>query len=256
MDKSEIIALMLAARHEPGVRNLPEFEEAEQRLASSDGLRRELEREEAYYDAHPDLLSGVQLPEAARRRIVDSLRDAQAAADRGPAGAIPFAWRPLALAAALVILVAGLVAVLHRPSGGSPFQDLQVFLAEQVAGGIGPLDHTDPTAAPLLAWLDSAGAPSTDRLDQGLARLQSMGCKVLERNGREISLICFKTGDNKLLHLFITRMEGLDPDDVDACCGRHDHAQRETLTWHDSDQAYFLVAHDVAQGLDGLSLSG
>jgi hypothetical protein len=267
VEKSEIIALMLAVHHDEGVRALPEFANAERLLKASPDLLAELEREKAYYDEHPDLLSGVRLPDPARSRIIDSLT-AEILTDSRPAGRrISFSTQPLALAVAMTIFVGGLFFVIYRtgpprtasvPSEAapdeSPFQAIQMYVADRIAEGLGELDMEDESPGTLLAHLREKGAPSTGKVSPRLAGLATMGCKVYsDPDGRDISLICFTTREEGMVHLFITRLEGLDPADVTGCCGTHPYAGRDTLTWHDEEHAFILVAHDQDQSLGGFS---
>lgn len=98
-----------------------------------------------------------------------------------------------------------------------------------------------------MEWLAKANAPATDELGEDLDRLPTMGCTYFQWEGQPVSLICFKTGDKQVIHLFVTP-HGLDqPSNLAQHEGRKLLHNRETLSWHDNKNAYVLVAHDKGQ---------
>ncbi len=67
-------------------------------------------------------------------------------------------------------------------------------------------DHLDFKASDvtqLQQFLAQHGALGNFVLPAGMSELPSHGCRVLEWNGRKVSLICFHLGGNKEIHLFI-----------------------------------------------------
>jgi len=140
VDKIDVVALMLAARHESAVKDKPEYLEAKAELDASESLQEELAAEIAYFDGHEDLLSGVRLPDDARTRIVQALRKNDGEITEKNE-LIEFQWRPLAYAAALVALVGVIGVVLNfNPTSitvveapAESFELMQKFAAVQVA---------------------------------------------------------------------------------------------------------------------------
>lgn len=263
MDKIDVVALMLAARHDPAVKEQPEFREAKAALDASESLQAELAAEVAYFEGHEDLLSGVRLPQEARERIVAAL----GSGDAMPAenNVIEFQWQPLAYAAALVALVAviGVVVNLDQSSvtvveaPAESFELLQKFAASQVAKGISDLDFERNSTNELLTWLREHDAPIGEDIDERLADVPTMGCKIYDFQGRQVSLICFQSEDHGMVHLFVTNTSGFNPDEVDKCCEEAKAlSNRNTVSWHDEENAYILIAHDADQELAEFGFSG
>ena len=50
-----------------------------------------------------------------------------------------------------------------------------------------------------------------------------------------------------MVHLFVTNMSGFNPAGVDECCESKAISNRNTVSWHDDDNAYILIAHEAAQ---------
>jgi len=262
VDKIDVVALILAARHDPAVKEQPEFREAEAALEASESLREELAREIAYFDSHEDLLSGVHLPEKARERIVQALRSDEA--KPAETEVIEFQWRPLAYAAALVALV-GVIAVVVNVDQSSvsvvearaeTFENLQKFAAFQVAQGISDLDYERNSSAELVSWLESRDAPTGVNIDERLAELPTMGCKIYDFQGHQVSLICIESGKDEMVHLFVANMSGFNPEEVENCCEAKALSNRDTVSWHDEESVYILIAHEADQDLAKFGFPG
>ena len=251
MDKLDAIALLLAARHDPAIRDLADCQKAEALVERDPELRRLLDVETRYYDANEDLLSGVRLPEAAKTRMKEAL-EAAGAGDAESAGRVipfPVPWLRVA-AAAGIALVAGLAVTRYAGVGESPAvaeataDPLTQFAARSVVDGF-ELAYQSESAPEILSWLASRDTPVNPSLQPVLMDLPTMGCTLLDWDGHEIAMICFRSGED-LVHLFVSesRAQG-----VVARTARIVE-DRETESWSDGSHSYVLVAHKPGQTLD------
>jgi hypothetical protein len=89
-------------------------------------------------------------------------------------------------------------------------------------------------------WLDSAGAPASVALPEGLQALKPIGCRVLSFRGHRVTLICFRRTQGRLVHLFVDNDEtlaGLRSEPVFASEGNW-----TTAAWEENGQSYLLAA--------------
>lgn len=263
VDEHDAIALLLAARDEPAVKDQADYREAEALAASDPALRDRWRDEEAYYAAHGDLLDAVRLDEstreAMRARVEAALADQTPAVPTGRLLAWPFGHPALAIAAAVVMLAAGVLLL----RGTAPFgpsvasaspMNIDAF-AEQAAAVVADglqLDYQAGDPAELVRWLASERGIRIDGIHPELMALNSMGCKVLEWNGARVAMICFLTSDQKLAHLFVTSRDNLDLSGATEQLGNSQWRDREVFSWINQGQAFVIVAHDKGQRLNVL----
>jgi len=144
----------------------------------------------------------VRLPDDSDTRIVQALRQNDAEITK-KSELIEFQWRPLAYAAALVALV----------------------------GVIGVVLNFNPTSITVV------DAPTAEKLDSRLAYIPAMGCKIYDFPGHQLSVICFDFEEHGMVHFFVTDMSGFNPAGVDECCETKAISNRNTVSWHDDDNA-------------------
>ncbi|MBA3386995.1 MAG: hypothetical protein H0T95_10335 [Chthoniobacterales bacterium] len=93
----------------------------------------------------------------------------------------------------------------------------------------------------LKQFLAKAEAPAQFTVPRKLQNYDPIGCRVLRFRGQDVSLVCFKLGDDKLAHLFVTnpktvRTGGRVADPVFA-----EEDGWMTATWTEDGQAYLLA---------------
>lgn len=117
----------------------------------------------------------------------------------------PRAWwqrREWMAAAACVLLVAALAVLLLRSAGKAQFAEFRGYVADTTAD----LDHLDVAShdlTELRQWLQNRGAPSDFVLPASLSGRPSIGCRIFEWQGRQVSLVCFRMGEGHEVHLFV-----------------------------------------------------
>ncbi len=100
------------------------------------------------------------------------------------------------------------------------------------------LSHTSAVPGELRSWLAAAGVALPSDLPGELAGLPTLGCRVLDFQGRPVALICFH-GD-RVYHLYVAP-QNLFPDEVLA--NEVAFVERDgwgVALWADRDFAYVL----------------
>jgi hypothetical protein len=210
----------------------PTFAEPLQRVNQDPALRAWFERDQAFGAAVAGKLRDVAPPAGLREAI---LAGASLEARR------PWWRRPSVLAAAAAILVLFTIAPfamrLMRPTG-SP--DLPAFALNFAGRGFIGLQHKDSDVEKLKTWLAARSAPLPAKIPAELAQLRSLGCRTVDFQGKNISIICFEHG--REYHLFVARRE--DFPGLEASPEPHFHTQRgwAAAAWTDSRHHYVLVS--------------
>lgn len=259
MDPQDAVAILLAARDEPAIKGLSEYQKAEAWVERDSELRAQVEAEAAYYAEHGDLLAGVRLAGAARESMKMQVEAALASRDwahRG-SGIWPMRHPVLAMAAAVMVMAAGVWMYANGTTGGATpglvyrgdLDAFEEYAAGIVAAGI-QLDHRDERPAALMQWFERERGMHIEGLSPGLMALKSMGCKVFDWNGAQVALMCLETSDSQMAHLFITRRENLDLSSAVSQLGCNSCSDREVFSWLDRDLAFVMVAHKKGQRLD------
>ncbi|CAN5791435.1 hypothetical protein BH20VER1_BH20VER1_14210 [soil metagenome] len=93
----------------------------------------------------------------------------------------------------------------------------------------------------LQDFLEKAEAPARLSVPKKLRNYEPLGCRVLRFRGRDVSLVCFKLGGDKLAHLFVTDAKTVS---TDGSASDPVYAAEEdwmTATWTEGDQSYLLT---------------
>lgn len=181
-------------------------------------------------------LAAVSVPAGLQARVAAGM-------EARPASVIRPGWsRAVLLAAASIIALAVLFS-----SWRGPFQpavsvaDYRDEMASFIK--IAPnLELESADFARLQNFLAKANAPSNFTLPETLRRYQPIGCRVLRFRGRDVSLVCFKLGGDRLAHLFVTDAKAVP---AGGRASAPIYAAEEdwmTATWTEGDQVYLLMA--------------
>lgn len=148
--------------------------------------------------------------------------------------------------AALLLAASIVAAAVMFSSWRGPFQpavSLAQYREEMVSiVKVAPtfeLESTD--LAQLQDFLAKADAPARLNIPAKLKNLGPIGCRVLRFRGHDVSLICFKRAEDKLVHLFI----------IDAAAVAHSNAPTNpefapagewmTATWTEGKHTYLMT---------------
>ena len=202
MDNEQAKFVLRAYRPSGKDAETPEMSEALERARQDPVLGRWLEEETEFDRAMIEKIREVKPPADLRESILAGAKVARPAR---------FDWRPalLAVAACVALLVAVL---LNRPVTAPD----QVAAAEAFAVDylekLTRLDHKSASLAEVRAWIGERRPNRVIEVPPGLADVPTLGCRLADWDGREFSLVCFKSAGEGLrpeAHLFVFKREDL-----------------------------------------------
>jgi len=104
-----------------------------------------------------------------------------------------------------------------------------------------PLDLNSSQLSQLTDFLKESGAPAQIDIPPRVQQLNPAGCRTLRFRRQDVALLCFKTEDGQLVHLFVVNRKAM------AKLSRSEKPQFAaqgdwmTATWVKNDQAYLLT---------------
>ncbi len=218
----------------------PEFREALKQAEIDPNLRDWLKQEGVLDTAMADGLRQVRPPGDLKAQILAGGRVTR-----------PERWRwPLRLALAAIVILAAAI-VFTRLDLGNPekvtVSDWQKEALDFLSNNP-QLDLLSPKSAKLTAYLRAHNSPTLRDLPRTLNVLSTIGCKELERNGRRISIMCFNGEDGKMVHLVITKREGvLDLKVKEPMIAEHNGWAM--ATWPEGNHSVMLVRRGTVEEL-------
>ena len=205
-------------------------------------------------------LKSVHCPDGAKEELKATLATAS-----GQSPTRRYFWPALAAAAALVI---GIFIVF--PKGGNDNDKGDGELEHVVAQRSGrtldsfrgdmvnfvqdklQLHHKGDDLAELGVWLTAHGAPM-GQLRDSVGSGKGMGCAVVEWGESKVSLICFRTTDDQVVHLFVAKRCAVDCDDLEKMIATDVEARGlHTAGWADGESLYLMVGGDSSVLVDQL----
>ncbi len=173
--------------------------------------------------------------------IPAGLKERLAAVPR-PEPARSFKWQRAALLAAALFIA---LAVFFRAARTAPAArgSLADYSDEMVSFvKVDPSLELKSSELPRLTnFLQKAGAPSSLQLPKPLQNMPPVGCRTLRFRGHDVALICFHSGDGRLLHMFVLNRSAfpeMRPGD-----GPRYSSQGEwtTATWVQGNEIYMVT---------------
>jgi uncharacterized membrane protein YbaN (DUF454 family) len=123
---------------------------------------------------------------------------------------VPWWFQPMKLAAAAaIILLIGLAAFLllpQKPTQLVLFREKMIHYSMQEHGHI---TFESPDIAKIQQWLQARGVDANFELPAGLQGKPAQGCRVVDWNGHQATMICFVLEDGKHMDLFVMDRAGL-----------------------------------------------
>jgi hypothetical protein len=152
--------------------------------------------------------------------------------------------------AAAILLFAGLALFSLRPG------QARITLAT-LTSTMGRLEREDrislgvltPDTAQIRRWLKEHDGDDDFAVPAGLGKEARLGCQVLDINGNKVSLICFQTNEDQVVHLLVVDRRRLS--DAPAV-GEPILLQEGELAfamWSDENRTYVITGHGSAESL-------
>lgn len=139
-------------------------------------------------------------------------------------------------AAAAVALFLGVGVWRMTPVQGG---NMEEFAMKFVGKGFMLQKHSADVAA-LKTWLSEKHGPLPEALPAKFADLKALGCRTLDYQGHEVSLVCFERG-GKEFHVFVARLDDV-PGAMEAMPRFVEGQKLVAATWTDSKNRYVLVS--------------
>lgn len=209
------------------------FEEALEQVQEDPALREGFLAQQRFDRAISQRLAAVALPAGLEERLWSSLVRVKP----GLRGSY-LNW--VALAASIALLV--VVALNWRPDAAPA--DFAAYRAAIVPGAASAKPHLevlDSDLAALKRALAGRGAPEPTLLTENLRRLRPTGCRVLEWEGRKVSVLCYLSEGTELDLLVVDGAGFMGAPQGDApAVGQTD--VWTTANWTDGRRIYILAA--------------
>ncbi len=164
----------------------------------------------------------------------------------------PGSWwnRPKFWAVAAVLAVlAALPAILMNGPSLAPWQTRSLAVLTGIEKGTQQLDEEHRQATHLVEWLTAHAAPAPSVLPAAVATTATFGCKRIDADGRQVSLICFDLGHDEAAHLFTTarKYSSDEPPEGRAVFVKHDGWN--TASWSAGSQVFMFASNIPADRL-------
>lgn len=244
MDNDQARFMLQAYRSNGRDATDPQFTEALEQARRDPSLGRWFEQERALDAVISAKLKAVVVPDDLKATILVGRNLVQPA---------PW-WRRPALVglAAMLALLLTATGLLLRSPGTLEIAAFERDMTRALENLDGLSLHSD-NPSEVTQWL--AGNEGHERIDlpDTLAGLASIGCRVLDWQGRKVSLICFTTGaegSKDMVHLLVVdRSQLSDPPGDEPSFGRA--GSWATATWSFGERTYLLAGRgDLRQLLE------
>lgn len=248
MNSGQAKYILRAFRPDVDRKEAPEFAQAFDQLRQDPQLAEWFEREMAADAAIRGKLSeAVVFPPGLKERIAATGKVVRPA---------PQSWwrRPalLALAASVVLLVT--FGVLNFGREGSRGEVFAAF-RESVVSASQVMPHVsfmDSDLERIREYLRSEKAPDDIAIPAGLNQATIMGCRILEWNGRKVSLVCLHLEDGDQVDLFVVRDVEWDRTGPGVSPLLAHVGQLNTASWSENGCTYILAANATDEELKRL----
>jgi len=235
MDRNEAKLILGSLRPDGQDDASPEAKQAFALLENDEELKTWFEEQRAFDKACCCKLREAPVPEGLR----ESILACQKASVLRPS----FQWRRwAALAAAVVLLLA--VSLVNR----SQHTGFEEFRGDMVStlNGLSSLDMRSSDVREIRQWLAAGKGPADFTMPGRVEQLQGFGCKVLDWNGRKVTLICFQDSSNPIydkVHLLVINRSDLGdapPEDAPVFASQDSIV---TASWSQGEHSYILAGH-------------
>ena len=229
--------------------------EALELLESNPELQDWMERQELMDPSIKNAINAVPIPDGLEQSLLRSVGSARKGISR-------YRWIGWGGAVAAIILF-GVAFFRITPQGEHLIQRVQVATSgsspdsfDQFRDGMAyfirkvyfQLDHKTTEMDSIENWLIDNKSPVFESIPDELLALDPIGCKELQWQGRNVSLVCFHTVDGNIIHLFIMERGPADDQGISAITSVAVSHDLETGGWLSDEKVYLLVGS--APGVD------
>lgn len=140
----------------------------------------------------------------------------------------------------------------HSVSGVSPddFSHFRDGMAYYINDVYFRLDHITKDLDSIESWLSNRESPVYEDLPDALTALDPIGCKQLQWQGLDVSLVCFHTTDGRIVHLFLLDRETATDSQFSGIDAVARSSGLETAGWVSPSTVYLLVGSDPSVDIE------
>lgn len=232
MNDEQVKFLLGASRPDGQDASDPALAEAMREVERNPRLRVWLEREQAFGKAVAEKLRTVPPPPGLREAILAGGRVAVRK---------PWWRRPggLAVAAGIALLLS-LTPVAWRLMRLAQSANLPEFALNFAGRGFIGLQEHNADVQKLKGWLAARNAPLPAKIPTELAQLRGLGCRTVDFQGKNISVICFE--QEREFHLFVARRDDFPALLASAAPRFQARGNWASAAWSDEWNHYVLVS--------------
>jgi hypothetical protein len=219
-------------------------------------LRQWWEQEQAVDNSIRSKLTGCAIPEDLKEKIFAKAAGELVAAQSAPEAKHQqpeeqgnrWHWSVFAGAAAAIALLALAYTFIFPPTVGSsePTPQLAQLMVslEDVLGDAAFKPHKANNYSSLVSHLETGGAPTPKYLPTSISNTEGFACANLLIDGIPVGMMCFKTADNSVFHIFTVDRKYLpeQPDMPKSHVRTIDN--HSCATWTREDQIYVLATKE------------
>ncbi len=233
MDDQVVRSLLSVYRAGEAEASEGRFAEARKQSESDPVLARWWAKEQLLDEIIGEKLQSAPVPAGLRPRLLSQDR---------PVVTTYRDWgRKLTLIAAAIVILAVLFSSWRGPF--QPAVTLAEYRDEMVS-----FVKVDPSLAVetsdfgrIASYLEKAGSPAGLSLPQGLRKMEPAGCRTLRFRGHDVSLVCFRRGGGKLIHLFVVDQAALPRLRKGESREFKQEGDWMTAMWMEGNQAYLVA---------------
>lgn len=234
MTKGEAKEILAAYRSGDQSGDESYFAEALRKIAGDDDLRRWFAEEQDFDRIVGAHLNSVPVPFGLKTRIL---------ANRLPRTTAKSRWvATLAATAAALFFLVQLIRSMHgsdQRSGSATEYEQEMMSFIKLPP---PLEMESLEIGPIKQWIIERKAPLAD-IPQGVAAVETMGCRILYFRGYPVTLICFCHGQTVAHLLIVDRaaLPGVKGGEPPVLASQGDWT---TATWADQHYVCMIAVHD------------
>lgn len=236
MNNQEAKLILRAYRSEGEDASDPMFAEALEQARRDPELQKWL-AEETALDAHVQarLRTAIPIPRDLKSNLLAQRKIVR-----------PVRWRfqPMKLAAAAAVLLAGITAFLLVPQKPAQLASFRETMARYSMRGHGHVVFESHDIAKVRQWLQDRAVSASFELPAALPPGSTHGCRVVDWNGRKVTMLCFVLDDGEHLDLFVVDRASLPDVPENSAPQYAEEGGLATAAWSKDGRIYLLTASD------------
>ena len=163
-----------------------------------------------------------------------------------------WSWGPLLRLAAGFVIFFGVIWLLSRPAPAGKLGEFRSDMVARLSAGVAPLDFGGTSVDELRTWLAAKGGIEPEAISTALEQRPTLGCRVLDWRGAQVTLVCFDAGEGRVTHLVVVD-RAVFPDLKETLSPEAIHLRDWTVVnWTTEEHVYLLAGSGKRPELEKL----